>query len=254
VQNAGGWVGAWIADLLLYLFGVSAYWWVALCLMIVVWGYRRLDGSRLVDRRPIAIALSGFALLVLASASLEAMRLQSLRAELPLAPGGMLGATIGGWTAELAGYTGATLLLIALAAAGLKRLGLGSRIGAMLEPEESLPAPGQGALAIECRGDRDDLARWLAPLGDAATAACVRAERAVSRELSGSCRLPLGAFAEAQGGELVLRGLVASADGARVIRAQARGDAHHPEALGKRLAQALRAKGADAILAAIDGG
>ena len=119
VQNAGGWVGAWIADLLLYLFGVSAYWWVALCLMIVVWGYRRLDGSRLVDRRPIAIALSGFALLVLASASLEAMRLHTLRAELPLAPGGMLGATIGGWTAELAGYTGATLLLIALAAAGL---------------------------------------------------------------------------------------------------------------------------------------
>ena len=119
VQNAGGWVGAWAADLLLYLFGVSAYWWVALCLMIVVWGYRRLDGSPLIDRRPIAIALSGFALLVLASAALEAMRLHTLRAELPLAPGGMLGAAIGGWTAELAGYTGATLFLIAVAAAGL---------------------------------------------------------------------------------------------------------------------------------------
>jgi len=143
---------------------------------------------------------------------------------------------------------------IVLASAGLKRLGLGLRIRAMLEPEESLPAPGQGAIAIECRGDRDDLMRWLAPLGDAATGACVRAERALSRELSGSCQLPLGAFAQAQGGEIVLRGLVASADGARVIRAQERGDARDPEALGKRLAQALRAKGAEAILAAIHGG
>ncbi|OGA01418.1 MAG: hydroxymethylbilane synthase [Betaproteobacteria bacterium RIFCSPLOWO2_02_FULL_64_12] len=143
---------------------------------------------------------------------------------------------------------------IVLASAGLKRLGLGSRIRAMLEPEESLPAPGQGALAIECSGERSDLADWLAPLGDAATAACVRAERAVSRSLSGSCQLPLGAFAEARGGELVLRGLVATADGARVIRAEARGDVRQPEALGERLAQALRAKGADAILAAIHGG
>ncbi len=118
-QNAGGRLGAWLADLLLYLFGLSAWWWAVLCLFIVAWGYRRLDGSPLVDRRPIAIALAGFALLILASASLEALRLQSLRAELPLAPGGMLGVTLGAWTAGLAGHTGATLLLLAIAAAGL---------------------------------------------------------------------------------------------------------------------------------------
>src|SRR3972149_100647 len=98
-QNAGGWLGAWLADLLLYLFGLSAWWWAVLCLFIVAWGYRRLDGSPLVDRRPIAIALAGFALLILASASLEALRLHSLRAELPLAPGGMLGAALGAWIA-----------------------------------------------------------------------------------------------------------------------------------------------------------
>src|SRR6185312_8469560 len=59
VRNAGGVVGAWLADFLLYLFGVSAYWWVALCAYVVVWGYRRLDGRHLIDRRPLAIALAG---------------------------------------------------------------------------------------------------------------------------------------------------------------------------------------------------
>src|SRR5262249_34794564 len=78
---------------------------------------------------------------------------------------------------------------IVLAAAGLKRLSLAARIRAMLEPEESLPAPGQGALAIECREDRDDLRAQLASLDDPGTAACVRAERAVSRALTGSCQL-----------------------------------------------------------------
>ena len=66
LHNAGGRAGAWIADLLLYLFGVSAYWWVALCLVGVAWGYRRLERSALIDRRPLAIALGGFALLLLA--------------------------------------------------------------------------------------------------------------------------------------------------------------------------------------------
>ena len=56
IGNAGGVVGAWLSDILLYLFGMSAYWWIALCLYVVVWGYRRLDGSSLIDRRPLAIA------------------------------------------------------------------------------------------------------------------------------------------------------------------------------------------------------
>ena len=81
---------------------------------------------------------------------------------------------------------------IVLAAAGLKRLGLAARIRTMLEPEQSLPAPGQGALAIECREDHAELRRRLTSLEDPATAVCVRAERALSRALSGDCQLPRG--------------------------------------------------------------
>src|SRR2546425_10161150 len=90
---------------------------------------------------------------------------------------------------------------IVLAAAGLKRLGLAARIRALLEPEESLPAPGQGALVIECREERSELRERLAPLDDAATSACVLAERALSRALSGDCQLPLAAYAVANRSE-----------------------------------------------------
>jgi hydroxymethylbilane synthase len=140
---------------------------------------------------------------------------------------------------------------IVLAAAGLKRLGLGARIRTMLEPEQSLPAPGQGALAIECREDRGDLREQLAPLDDPATAACVRAERAMSRSLSGNCQLPLAAYAVASGARLRLRGLVASPDAARVVRAESTGPIGVPEELGESLADELRALGADAILASL---
>ena len=140
---------------------------------------------------------------------------------------------------------------IVLAAAGLKRLGLGARIRAMLEPGQSLPAPGQGALAIECREERDDLRRWLAPLDDAITSACVRAERALSRALSGSCQLPLAAYAVALGSEIHLRALVAMPDGRQIVRAELRGDIGAPEALGDALAAEMRRRGADAILAAL---
>jgi hydroxymethylbilane synthase len=138
---------------------------------------------------------------------------------------------------------------IVLAVAGLKRLGLASRIRAVLEPAESLPAVGQGALAIECRDGRPELVAALAPLHDAATAACVRAERAVSRALGGSCTVPLAAHAEIAGGAIELRGLVASPDGRRVARGAVRGEASAPERAGEALAAALRAQGADAILA-----
>ncbi len=117
-QNAGGRLGAWLADLLLYLCGLSSYWWVLLCLYVVVWGYRRLDGSSLIDRRPLAIALAGFAMLLLASAALESLRLHSLRAELPLAPGGLAGDALGSFTSGILGFTGATLALITLAGVG----------------------------------------------------------------------------------------------------------------------------------------
>ena len=138
---------------------------------------------------------------------------------------------------------------IVLAVAGLKRLGLGGRIRAVLAPEESLPAVGQGALAIECRDGRPELVAALAPLHDAATAACVRAERAVSRALGGSCTVPLAAHAALTNGALELRGLVASPDGKRIARGEVRGDAAFPERVGEALAAALRGQGADKILA-----
>lgn len=140
---------------------------------------------------------------------------------------------------------------IVLAVAGLKRLGLSARIRAVLAPEESLPAVGQGALAVECRADRADLVAALAPLHHPASAACVRAERAVSRALGGSCTVPLAAHAELEGGAIRLRGLVASPDGVRVVRGEVRGALESPERAGDALAAQLRAQGADEILAAL---
>jgi len=135
---------------------------------------------------------------------------------------------------------------IVLAAAGLVRLGLEARIRARLSVEDSLPAPGQGALGIECLASRADVCAALAPLADRSSELCVRAERAVSRALGGSCTVPLGAYAEEARGKISLRALVASTDGRRVLRAGAEGE--EPEALGASVAAALRAQGADEVL------
>lgn len=140
---------------------------------------------------------------------------------------------------------------IILAAAGLTRLGLKERIRSTIAAEVSLPAAGQGAIGIEALAARPAVAAWMAPLNDAATAACVRAERAVSRALAGSCEVPLGAYAEFDAGNLRLRGLVATPDGTRIARAEHGGPAADPEALGRKLVDALRAQGADEILAAL---
>ena len=141
---------------------------------------------------------------------------------------------------------------VILAAAGLKRLGLADRITAILPPEESVPAPGQGALGIECRADRGDVIAIMRALNHDSTAACVRAERALSRALSGSCQLPLGAYAQAEAGRLRLRGFVASQDGSQLVRAELTGNAGEPEALGVELAARLKAQGASEILAALE--
>jgi hydroxymethylbilane synthase len=138
---------------------------------------------------------------------------------------------------------------IILAAAGLKRLGLGQRIRNLITSEESLPAVGQGALGIECRADRADVIAMLQPLHHPDTAACVLAERALSRALAGSCQVPLGGFAEVKDGRLRMRGFVASPDGKRMTQSEMTGDIDDPEALGTRVADALRAQGADRILA-----
>jgi DNA segregation ATPase FtsK/SpoIIIE, S-DNA-T family len=111
-RNAGGAFGAWLSDLMLYLFGLSAYWWVALCLYLVVWGWRRMDGFRL------GAALGGFLVFLLSSAALERLRLHSLAAELPLAPGGLAGDVASTLLSGAFGFTGATLALLTLGAIG----------------------------------------------------------------------------------------------------------------------------------------
>jgi hydroxymethylbilane synthase len=141
---------------------------------------------------------------------------------------------------------------ILLAAAGLRRLGLEERLTALLEPEESLPAPGQGALALECRAERTDLLELTKPLDHRVTRVCVMAERALSRSLSGSCNVPLGAYAELAGRELRLRAFVGLPDGSRVIAGERTGAAAEPEALGAALGAELRARGAGALLAAVE--
>ena len=138
---------------------------------------------------------------------------------------------------------------VVLAAAGLTRLGLAARISALLEADEMLPAPGQGALGVECLAANDGVRRLLERLGDEPSTLCVRAERAVSLALGGDCSVPLGAYAQARDGELGLRALVASPDGRRIARCSLAGSRADPEALGRRAAQELRSQGADQILA-----
>jgi hydroxymethylbilane synthase len=142
---------------------------------------------------------------------------------------------------------------IILAAAGLKRLGLGTRIRALLDPDESLPAPGQGALAIECRADRGDLLHALAPLADRGTTLATTAERAFSRALGGSCQTPLAAYAEWEEGRLWLRGLLASRDGHEVLRGEVESqvtDVDDAQALGAALGDDFLRRGAHRLAAA----
>lgn len=143
---------------------------------------------------------------------------------------------------------------IILAAAGLKRLGLSQRIRALLEPEDSLPAAGQGAMAIEiassARSDGVDLRALLAPLNHEATARAVTAERKVSKIFGGSCQIPLAAFATVQGSAMRLRAMVATPDGQRTARAEVAGSWEHPEFLGEQVAILLEDQDAHAILEA----
>lgn len=140
---------------------------------------------------------------------------------------------------------------IILAAAGLKRLEMAHRITAFIEPEQSLPANGQGAVGIECRLDDHELHALLAPLEHAETRARVLTERAMNRALQGGCQVPIGAYALVDGEQIWLRGLVGNPDGSQVIRDEIRGPLADGEALGEQLAQRLLAAGADEILAEV---
>jgi DNA segregation ATPase FtsK/SpoIIIE, S-DNA-T family len=113
IHNRGGAVGAWIADVLLYLFGFSAWWWVVFYFSAILWGYRRIDHVSDDARPTVLFACIGFLLIILTSSSFEALRLHSITAALPLAPGGILGVSLGGWLCLSFGFSGATLFLIA---------------------------------------------------------------------------------------------------------------------------------------------
>ena len=149
---------------------------------------------------------------------------------------------------RLAKLDGGEYAAIILAAAGLKRLGLEHRIREYLSTADSLPSPGQGAMGIEIRADRTDLLALLAPLNHPSTAACVTAERALSRRLGGSCQLPLGAFCTDDDGLLQLSAFVALPNGQDMVHAQASGSHAGAEGLGLKTAELLLTEGAAAVL------
>ncbi|CAK0757826.1 hydroxymethylbilane synthase [Gammaproteobacteria bacterium] len=140
---------------------------------------------------------------------------------------------------------------ILLACAGLLRLGFGGRITRVLDPEESLPAIGQGAIGIECRSDDAAIHRLIAPLHDHDTALRIAAERALNARLHGGCQVPIAAHAELVGPHLRLRALVGSPDGTRLVRSEMTGPAEEATTLGEQLAENLLSRGADAILAEV---
>ena len=140
-----------------------------------------------------------------------------------------------------------------LAMAGLKRLGEAGRVTAPLEPDEMLPAVAQGAIGLEARAGDERTGAWLAALDHRETAARVAAERACLEVLDGSCRTPIAALAELDGTELWLRALVAMPDGSRAHRAERRGPATDPEALGRDAGAELRGAAGPAFFAALAG-
>ncbi|MDP2239452.1 MAG: DNA translocase FtsK 4TM domain-containing protein [Burkholderiales bacterium] len=119
IRNAGGLVGAYISDLMLAVFGMSAYWWVAFFGALVWWGFRRIERVPETDRRSYAVVAIGFMIVLVGSCGIEALRLYSLKAALPFAPGGMLGGLVGTILLKTVGFTGGTLILLLLLAAGL---------------------------------------------------------------------------------------------------------------------------------------
>ena len=133
---------------------------------------------------------------------------------------------------------------VVLAHAGLARLGMEDSIMHVFSPQECLPAPGQGALAVECRADDDTVTRLLAAIEDRAARACVTAERAFERAVGGGCNAPVAALATLEGGALAMSGLVASRDGRRLVQGYLTGAPDEAPALGERLAANLLARGA----------
>lgn len=142
---------------------------------------------------------------------------------------------------------------IILAAAGLIRLEMPERIKQYMPTEVLLPANGQGAVGIECRADDAQVQGYLSVLEHTETRVRVLAERAMNRKLEGGCQVPIGAFAEVQGEQIELRGLVGALDGSEIIRGNIQGSVNEAESLGEQLAQELLDKGAHTILKEVYG-
>jgi hydroxymethylbilane synthase len=137
---------------------------------------------------------------------------------------------------------------IILAAAGLKRLGLGERITELLKTDVMLPAIAQGAIGIECRQNDTKTLEMISILNDKPTQQRVTAERALNARLNGGCQVPIAGFAEIEGEILEIRGLVGDVQGTEILRHSLRGMVDFAEDLGKSLGDALLAKGAGRIL------
>ncbi len=153
VSNAGGNAGAWLADLMLYFFGISAWWWVVFFFATVWWGYRRIDIASAFDPRVLILSFTGFITLLVASSGIEALRFHTLRISLPLAPGGLLGEVLSKQLSSLLGFTGATLAMVIIFAigfslfSGLSWVRLSEKIG--------------GGIEEMCFAVRDICMRWL---------------------------------------------------------------------------------------------
>ena len=137
---------------------------------------------------------------------------------------------------------------IVLAYAGLARIGRLEAVAEVFDPEHMLPAPGQGALAVECRADRADLIELLVTLDDATTRAAVSAERALLGALEAGCSAPVGAYAALEDQTLHLTGVVVGYDGERQIRLSESGHPDEAERLGRDLAARMLAEGADQLM------
>jgi hydroxymethylbilane synthase len=141
---------------------------------------------------------------------------------------------------------------VILASAGITRMGWADRITHYIDPDQMVPAVGQGAIGIEIREDDEFMQEVCRTLSDPATLTCVTAERVVMRKLEGGCQVPIGAYCRvADGKKLVMDAMVASVDGETVLRETLEGDVADPVTLGEAMVERLLAMGAGEILAAV---
>ncbi len=169
-------------------------------------------------------------------------QLRALRPDLDVVP------IRGNADTRLAKVTDGELDAVVLAHAGLKRIGRLEAVGEVFDTDQMLPAPGQGALALECRSDRTDLLELLGTVDDAATRRAVTAERSILAVLEAGCSAPVGTYAAEIDEKLHLTATVAAYDGSRQIRLSASGHPDAAEQLGRDLADRLLAQGADQLM------